>query len=743
VADQRDLFHTDPIAKYSQKAERSAQTESEESRRSAGPHPPVETVKFAVEFISRRAPLIWLLVGLSLLILNIPLEYSLNKVSPSPTLWLYRTGGYLGFILGAAALWIGAYSWGSEKSSNRMDRLQRGIAFRLGISEGQIPLVAGSFGFALLGAAGAGDKPLMFNPTVALVSWGIGIVLAVAGFWSGPSEGRNIRSAAAWTLLFSFSALLIRLPELNLPPFLGDESSGGMDALLFLRGSVNSFFRPVGWHSFPGLYFFLEAVSIQLLGRTILAVRLSSVVIGALTVGALYLSARALFGHRTGVIAAILLAVSPFHIFSSHIGLNNVWDALGYTVFAGAIWHAWRSGRWNAFLLAGLALGLSQYFYSTSQLLLFLALGWMIAAFFLDRPRFTKNIGGWIGMWIAAGVAVLPIAFFLIARPSAFSGHTLSRSIFNPGWLTYTMQATGASVWGVLWDQLLRGFGAFTFVPSASWFAPGAPLLRPVEAAFFLGGLILLALKPRDLRSWLLLGWVGIFGIIGTLSEGTPTSQRYIGSAPVCALLVAFALVEIRSQLDGLIPFLGKWAVALSIALVLFVAVDNLNFSFKDYFPNTRFGGKHDFEGMGGIVANQVVALLQERKDPYEVVYLSGIPAESRPAKFLIPNYKEVVFPKPYGASENPKPEGSRLLFIVPAGREGDLHRVMEDYPGGKAGKSFNWDGRLIFLYYDVVIPKGKETGYWNDDPALPWTEVCRCGPIRLCLAGSLYPSKG
>ena len=67
----------------------------------------------------------------------------------------------------------------------------------------------------------------------------------------------------------------------------------------------------------------------------------------------------------------------------------------------------------------------------------------------------------------------------------------------------------------------------------------------------------------------------------------------------------------------------------------------------------------------------------------------------------------------------------------------------MEDYPGGKAGKSFNWDGGLIFLYYDVVVPGGKAMGYWRDDPAFPWTEVCCCGPIRLCFAGSLYPSKG
>lgn len=743
MAGKRVPAHPDPLTKSSQKVERSSRIEPKDSQQSTNLRLPFKAAKSGPEFITKRAPLLWLLVGLSLLILNIPLQYSMTRVAPSPTLWLYRTGGYLSFFLGVAALWIGAYSWGRENSSSLLDRIQRGIAARIGISDGQIPLVAGSVAFALLGTAGAGDKPLMFNATVALISWGIGIILAVTGFWSSPSDGRNLRSATAWALLFSISALLIRLPDLNLPPFNGDESSTGMDALLFLRGNANSLFRPVGWHSFPGLYFFLEAISIQLLGRTVLAIRLSSAVIGALTVGGIYLSARVLFGHRIGVIAAILLAVSPFHLFSSHLGLNNVWDGLGYTVFVGAIWYAWRSGRRNAFLLAGLSLGFSQYFYSTTQLLWFLALGWMVVAFFLDRPRFKNYAGGWISMWIAAGVAVLPLAFFMIARPSEFYGHSLSRSIFLQGFFPNAMQSTGASDWGVLWNQFLKGFGAFTFVPSTSWYTPGGPLLRPMEAAFFLCGLIFLALKPRDLRSWLLLGWIGIFGVIGTLSENAPSSQRYIGSAPVCALLVAFALVEIRSRLNGFIPSARKVTAVISIALVLFMAADDLYFSFADYFPNTRFEGKYDFEGLGGIVANQVMALLQERKDPYEVVYLSGVVAESRPEQFLIPGYQHVVFNKPYGSLENPKLEASHLLFIIPAGREEDLNRVMEDYPGGRAGKRFNWNGVLVFLYYDVVIPEGMKTGYPGGYPALPWTEVCRGGPIRLCFADSLYPSEG
>jgi 4-amino-4-deoxy-L-arabinose transferase-like glycosyltransferase len=743
VAGQRDLPNTDPVEKLSPKGKQPAHDESGESLSPAAPSLQSTPGSITLQSFLHRAPVLWLLAGFSLLVLNIPLDYSLDRIEPSTTLWLYRAGGTLSLLLGALAFLIGAYTVGSGESFGPWDRIQRWISSRLGISEVQIPLVAGSVGFALLGSAGAGDKPLMFQPAVALVAWGIGIVLAVAGFWSAPSKGRNIRSAAAWALLFFLAALLIRLPDLSLPPLSGDEGSTGADALLFLRGYANTFFRPAGWHSFPGLYFYLISLSVQLLGRTVLALRLTSAAAGALTVGVLYLAARALFGHRTAVIAAVLLAVSPFHIFSSHLGLNNVWDALGFAALAGALWYGWKNGSRNAFLLAGLALGLSQYFYSTTQLMVFLVLGWMIAAFFLDRPRFKNTSDGWVRLWMTAVITVLPIVFFLIARPSDFGGHTLSRSLLKPGWIPYALQLSGGRIWVVAGSQLFKAFGVFTFVPALNWYQPWGPLLRPVEAAFFLAGLIFLALTPRDLRTWLIFGWIGIFGIIGALSIDVPTSQRYIGSAPACALLVAVALVEIWTRLAEWIPSARRWAAIASVAVILFIAADNLNFIFADYFPNTVFRGKYDFEGLGGIVANQIVELLQERRAHYAVVYLPGIVVESRPEQFLIPDYEEVKFTQPFGSPENPKLAASHLLFILPPGKEDELHQVMAVYPGGMVGQTFTWDGLLVFYYYDVVLPVGMGTGYAADTPAIPRRDACEGGPVRWCFPGPFPPSQG
>jgi hypothetical protein len=659
----------------------------------------------------RRAAVPWLAVGLTAIAGNLAWLLSASKVGFPETGRLYLAGGGISLLVAIGALIAGLFLLGGGRISGFIRGLLQGAASRLGVGAGRVPLLAGGLAFAFLAAAAAGDRIRMFNPAVALLCWAAAIVLAVAGFWSRPAPGANPRPAVEWMWLFFLFALLVRLLAIGLPPFSGDEGFTGMDAMMFIRGDADSFFRPVGVHSFPGLYFFLVALSVRLFGHTVLALRFPSIIAGALTAGLVYGVGRAMFGHRAGVVAATVLAVSPYHFVFSHLGINNVWDALGYTAFAGAAWYAWKTGRRNAFILAGLSLGLAQYFYASARLLWLLAAGWMAAAFLIDRDRFKRNGGSWIALWTSAMAAFLPILFYLAAQPAEYFAHTVSRSIFQSDLFR---NAGGSSVWGLVWNQLYRGFGAFAFVPSMSWYSSRAPLLRPLEAALFLAGLVLLALKPRNLRSVLLLGWVVIFGLIGALSVDAPSSQRTIGAAPACALVIAFALTEICSRFGAWIPALKKAAAAAALAAVAFLAADNLHFTFAEFLPDSRFLGKYEFEGAGIVVQNRVAELLRERPAGYEAVYMVGgiVVAPTFPSHlFLLPEDAAVVFDRPYGSAENPELELSRLFFIIPAEREQELGQIMQDYPGGTVAVVYNWDRTPLFTYYDVVLEENELVG--------------------------------
>ena len=692
------------------------------SPRFTAPPPSVPAAKTASSPGRSRTGLLWLLTGAAILAVGIPLRRFMAGAEWPGTLWMYPAAADLAIFIGGAGLLIGAAVWGSKIFFPAGRPLQLKIFRRMQISSWRLPLAAGGMAFAFLGAAAAGDKPLMLAPAAALAAWAAGIVLMVAAFWSNGPGIPGAGSIAAWGLLVSLLAFVIRLSALDLPPICGDEGQSGMDALQFLQGSANTFFRPVGYLPFSGFFFFLESVSVQWLGRTVAALRIPSAVAGSLGVGVLYLAGRALFGHKPGLIAALLLAASPLHLAFSRIGLNNIWDALGYTAFVGAVWFAWTRERRSAFLLAGLSLGMAQYFYESSLLLWLLALGWMSAAYLADRARFRRNAGGWIGLWLVAGIAVLPHTVYLLAHPQDIFGLAFARSILSSPELAAVARSDVFSAALSVLSRPFLAFAAFFLLPSTAWYTPGTPLLRPLDAAFFLAALVFLVIKFHDLRSILLFGWLGVFLLIGAFSRDPLASQRYVGAAPLCALLTAFGIVQISSRLTEMVPrWMKKPAWGAAILPVLLLA-DNLFFFFGDYLPNSRFQGKYEFEGKGVAAGNRVVELLEARPGHYEVVYLPGglVMAPGFPSpQFLIPDYQSVVWDHPYGSEENPDLEGSRWLFIIPPERKGELEAVRMEYPGGTTGETMNWNGVLLFYYYDVSTAGGMTAGIGDPLPGV------------------------
>jgi mannosyltransferase len=68
----------------------------------------------------------------------------------------------------------------------------------------------------------------------------------------------------------------------------------------------------------PPLYYAILQLWLNLFGTSDVALRLLSVVIGTATIPLLYILARKLFtDHRIALVAAFLLAISPFHIYYS------------------------------------------------------------------------------------------------------------------------------------------------------------------------------------------------------------------------------------------------------------------------------------------------------------------------------------------------------------------------------------------------------------------------------------------
>src|ERR1043165_10076706 len=92
----------------------------------------------------------------------------------------------------------------------------------------------------------------------------------------------------------------------GLPPGLyRDEGYYGLDALNVLRGHPAVFFAANNGRE--GLFIYLLAASITLLGRTPEALRIVSALTGTLTIVAIYAVGRNLFSQRIGLLSAAIL----------------------------------------------------------------------------------------------------------------------------------------------------------------------------------------------------------------------------------------------------------------------------------------------------------------------------------------------------------------------------------------------------------------------------------------------------
>ncbi len=235
-------------------------------------------------------------------------------------------------------------------------------------------------------------------------------------------------------------AALLRLFHLGLTPigFHVDELNVGyIGRYIFLHGKdVVGHWLPLYFNKFgdfrPTGIFYLSGLSTFLFGVNEFAVRFPSAFIGALTIFPMYLLTTLLTGRkRVGVIAAFLLATSPWHIVLARATSESI---VGLFLFLFGVWFMIRAIQEDIprfVFLASLLLAGSYFFYHPFRLLVP-----VFAAIFA-----LKGKGSRVSrlLWIVAGLFfVFTIAFSLTKAGSGRLGQVVFYK--NPG-LASTMEA--------------------------------------------------------------------------------------------------------------------------------------------------------------------------------------------------------------------------------------------------------------------------------------------------------------
>lgn len=577
---------------------------------------------------------------------------------------------------------------------------------KFSLSAGKFGALIVSLPVAYLTYLASGDQTLMKSPELAITTWLGGILLAIWAGWQTQSELKLPSRKTVYTLLAVLALAL--LPRIifseSIPIFVtGDEGSAGIQSSAFANGEMNNLFIS-GWYAFPSLFFAIQGFFLKIFGQTATALRFSSAIPGALTVVCLFWTLRAVYGIRTAWMGAIFLSFLHFHVHFSRIGLNNIWDGLWAMVCVGALWYGWTHERRNAYLLAGLALGLSQYFYSSGRILIVLVLAWLALVGVLERARFKRALASIAFMWLVALVVVLPLGMYYIEYPSQLRAPLDRVTIFD-GWINYSMAERGLPLWRILLEQVMLGFGAYVYTPLRAWYLPEVPILHPAPAVFFIIGLLFAFFNQQKQFNWLIFLWLSAYAMIGALSESTPAAQRYVASAPAAAILVAIGLHETASFMQKLWPRIEKlaWRVAIVVALVL--AAFNAHFYFFEYTPKSA----RDAALSHSMIGHRMGQYLRQRKD-HPQIYFLGAPAMgfySIPStQYFAPKFNDGIDVNyPWGDEQNPPIEGDHLLFIVMDFLIDDLNAIKAEYPGGKLTGQYTNDAQVLFYIYEYKRP--------------------------------------
>lgn len=407
-----------------------------------------------------------------------------------------------------------------------MNANQSGLDIPLPSPQVQFSMLCGGILLVTIGLVGNGWQISQVNPREVILVVGLTLPAAVLRLWELETTIQHFVDEV------NFSSAVTR--------FWVDDQIGILE--------------PVVLTSFSGVYPHMQNEATGIFGRNLVALRSVSALFGALTIPAVYLLGRAIFDRPTALLAALVLVTFPPHLQFSRFGLNNIADPLFGTLAIAFMVRGTQSGRRVDFVLAGVSLGLTQYFYEGGRLL-FPALGltwwgWTFAT----TPRKRRYL------------MMMALAFIVIALPVYYSFQTAESGIIPRS--ESTRLNLDLEYWQILdrageQDEHLRLHYMQPFlvyvhmaemrtyylrsgddfshrlIPVTYYYGGEHPLLLEYLVPGFLLGIFLVAWHWRRAGMVLLLLWVLLASIGNTQLHGGASAARFVVTFPALALLVA------------------------------------------------------------------------------------------------------------------------------------------------------------------------------------------------------------
>jgi hypothetical protein len=385
-------------------------------------------------------------------------------------------------------------------------------------------------------------------------------------------------------------AFWLRLDRLDhFPPGLSnDEAVNTVDAFHFARTGNFPLYedanRPEPLHRI------ILGVNALLFGTSVWAFRFTSVLIGTLTVAAVYQTTceclhdlKPAVRRLAGLTAAASLTVALGHITQSRIIERGTLQLPFMLFFASfllrgirlAASSASRSRTLRYFALSGLCLGIVCYTY-TAALVLPAAVGVVgLSLLLFHRASWRKWFPALIVLGLVFAVVVAPVGLLLLSNPITVVGRAAQVSQAG-NWLQQFI-----AFWGQFFTQGDE---------NPQYNVASAPVLPPIFMYLFVVGLIALLARPRRPSSWLIAAFLVLSAVPVIAANELTHGLRIIGEFAAFPLTIGVGVGLVLTLLPRIRLHKEVWGLRLSFVALLFLALTNAAYAhqtYDDYWVDT------------------------------------------------------------------------------------------------------------------------------------------------------------
>ena len=239
-------------------------------------------------------------------------------------------------------------------------------------------------------------------------------------------------------LLILILSLILRIAALrinNRSGFFCDEASIGYNAYCLLTNGKDEygkswpvFYRAFGEYKNPVMVYSTMPL-VALFGLTETSVRLTSVIYGILGVLALYRLSRQLVSKEAGLISALFLAISPWHIHLSGAALEGLMPFVFFTTAGTFFWLVYLKRRNGSFYTAITLFSLALYSYFPARIFIPL---YCLGLIVLDIKYVLKDYQKmFLGTFLTL-ILILPMLVHLLFGPGMSRWHQVKSTKSAP-----------------------------------------------------------------------------------------------------------------------------------------------------------------------------------------------------------------------------------------------------------------------------------------------------------------------